>query len=393
MYSYLKTLVQWRRFIIMSGVAALAIAAVVSVLLPKWFTATTSIFPPEPKGSLSPYAQILQSLQTPLFGPTAIGARPGTIYIDILKSRTVGERVIDEFGYRKIYKSELTTDALDILRSHTFFSLLDNGLLIVSFEDRNAERAAQVTNRYITLLDEFNRELNVSRATKSKEFIAGQLKRHEQELRKAEEALQAFQEKNQAVEMDEQTRATIEIVADLTSEAVKLEIELELLRTYASTASEEYLSKKAHYDKLIQQLNKFKSDSTRTGDDRTQTYFPTLDRVPEISLTYARLLRDVTVGEKVYQLLVTEYEQARIEEARDTPTIQILDAASPPELRSRPKRKQIVLIGGFLGLAWGSLIAVFSAFLSGGSSQAGKLKELFAPVSHDLKRVFRRSRH
>jgi tyrosine-protein kinase Etk/Wzc len=392
MYAYLKTLVQWRRFIFLSGIAAAVIAAVISLLLPKWYTATTSIFPPETKASLSPYAQILQGLQSPLLGPMALGARPGTIYIDILKSRTVGERVIEEFGFKEIYKTDLITDALDMLSSHMSFSLFDNGLLIISFEDRNAERAARVTNRLVTILDEFNRQLNTGRAGRSRQFIEGQLERHKEELTQAEDKLKAFQEKNQAVEMDEQTRATIEIIGDLTSEAIKLEIELDVLKDYASTASEEYRTKKEHYDKLMEQLNKFKVDSSRTAGDITQSYFPTLDRVPQISMDYARLLRDVKVGEKVYQMLVTEYEQARIDEARDTPTIQILDSASPPELRSRPKRKRIVIIGGFLGVAWGGVIAIFSTFLSGGSSQADRLKELVSPVSHDLKRLFRRSR-
>lgn len=390
MYRYLATLIQWRKFILTSGVIAAVIAAIVSILLPKWYTASTSVFPPEPKSSISPYAQILQSLQTPILGPTAIGARPGTIYIDILKSRKVGERLIEKYGFMKIYGAGLMTDAIEVLQKHTSYSLLENGLLIISFEDRDPQRASEVTNDYVKLLDEFNRELNISRASKTKDFIAGQLERHETEMRAAEEALQKYQQENEAIELTQQTRAIIDIVAGLTGEAVKLEVELEILRNYTSKESEEYIRKKKNYDELVAQLNKFKVDSTRSDDDVIRSYFPTLDKVPEISLNYARLLRNVKVGEKVFELLVKEYEQARIEEARDTPTVQILDDATPPELKSRPKRKQIVIIGGILGLAWASVIALFAAFFAQEKSQTSEIRRLLDPMIQDVRKLFRR---
>lgn len=390
MYRYLTILIQRRKFIFTSGVAAAMIAVIVSVLLPKWYTASTSVFPPEPKSSFSPYAQILQSLQTPILGPTAIGGRPGTIYIDILKSRKVGERIIEKFNFMEIYKAGLMTDALEILQKHTSYSLLENGLLIVSFEDRKPERASDVTNEYVSLLDEFNRDLNVSRATKTKEFIETQLQRQGREMRADEDTLQRFQQKYQAIELTQQTRAIIDIVAGLTSEAVKLEVELEILRNFTSQESDEYIRKKKNYDELLDQLNKFKVDSTRTDDDVIRSYFPTLERVPEISLNYARLLRNVKVGEKVFELLVKEYEQSRIEEARDTPTVQILDRATPPELRSRPKRKQIVIIGGILGLAWASVFALFAAFFEQEESQTSEIRRLVDPMIQDARKLFRR---
>lgn len=390
MYRYLTALIQWRKFIFISGIVAAAVAVLVGLLLPKWYTASTSIFPPEPKSSISPYAQILQSLQTPILGPTAIGARPGTIYIDILKSRTVGERIIEKFDLMQLYGAGLMTDALDMLHKHTSYSLLENGLLIISFEDRDPERAAAVTNEYVQLLDEFNQHLNVSRASKTKEFVAEQLERHRKEMKTAEETLQQFQEENEAIELSQQTRATIDIVAELTGKAVSLESQLELMRSYASTESEEYTRKKREYDELLEQLNKFKVDSTRTEDDVVRSFFPTLDRVPEISLEYARLLRNVKVEEKVFEMLVKEYEQARIEEARDTPTVQILDTATPPELKSRPQRKMIVILGALLGFAWASVVALFATFISQEKSQAGRLRELLDPVIQDVRTLLRR---
>lgn len=385
-----RTIVQWRRFILAAGLITAAVAAVVSFLLPTWYTANTSVFPPETGGPMSGYAQLLQqTLQIPIVTPSAGGARPGTIYIDILLSRRVGEKLVEEFDLKNVYKTEFMTDAIEALHSHTFFSLLENGLLKVSFEDRSPERAAAIANRYVNLLDEFNRNLNVTRASRTREFVAGQLEIHEGKLREAEEDLRKFQEEHQALELGQQTTSAIDIVASLTAQAVAMEIDLDILQQYASQSSEEYIRKKKQYDEILGQLQKFKADSTRSDTDFVRSYFPSFDRLPELGLELARRLRRLKIEEAVYRLLVEEYQKARIEEARDTPTVQVLDTANPPELRSRPKRKMIVIFGGIVGLGWSTL---FSVFLSGWREdryKARALSGLFGPIGSDLKRTFR----
>jgi len=389
MFEYLKILVAWRRFIVAGGLAAAIIGVVVSLLLPKWYTASTSVFPPEPKTSASPFAQILQNLQAPILGPSALGTRPGTVYINILESRRVGEKIIEEFGFKKIYRCKLMKDALEELHSHTFLSLLDNGILQISFEDRDPERAAAVVKRYVELLDQFNRELNVSKAAATRKFVGEQLDIHRRMLTEAEERLKDFQQRHQTVELDAQTRAVIDIVSTLTSRAVALEIELAVLRKYASTESDEYVQKKANYDEVIAQLARFKSDTTSSPSD-VRSFFPSLERVPELSLQYARLLRDVKVEEKVYELLVAQYENARIEEARNTPTVQILDPAEVPEIRSRPRRKRIVVVSGFVGIAWASVLALATTLWREG--RGGPWREVLAPLGDDVARILRRRR-
>lgn len=387
----LKTIISWRKFVLASGLLTAAIAAVISILLPQWYTAHTSVFPPETRSSMSGYMQALQqSLQIPIFGPSAIGARPNTIYIDVLLSRRVGERLVEEFDLMSVYKTALMSETLDALHSHTFFSLLENGLLKVSFEDRDPERAAAITNRYIELLDEYNREANVTRASKTKEFVAKQIELHGEDLRQAEEALKEFQEDHETLMFDEQMTAAIEIVANLTAEAVALEIEMEILRHYTSQASEEYVRKKKEYDEILDQLTRFKADSARTEADLVRSYFPTFDAVPQVGLELARLMRRVKIEETVYRLLVEEYEKSRIEEARDTPTVQVLDRADVPERRSRPSRKLIVIIGGVLGLAWSSLFAVFLAVWREDEQRRRTVGELLNPFATDFGRIFRR---
>jgi tyrosine-protein kinase Etk/Wzc len=386
----LRTIVQWRRFILVSGLLTAVVTAGVSLMLPKWYTATTSIFPPDAGNTMSGIAQVLQqSLQIPILAPSAVGARPNTIYIDIALSRTIGERIIEEFDLKKTYNAQLMTDALGALRSHTTFSLLENGLLKVSFEDRDPERAAAVANRYVDLLDEFNRQLNIGRASKTREFVGEQLSLHERELREAEDELRTFQQTHEALQLDQQITSAIDLVASLTAEAVALEIDLDILDQYASRTSEEYVRKRKEFDEILAQLEKFKTDSVRGDSDPIRSYFPAFDRLPEVTLEFARRVRRVKTEEAVYRLLVEEYEKARIEEARDTPTIQVLDRATVPELRSRPRRTVLVLLGGILGLGWSTLFALFLTVWREDAHGTRAALGVFRPIASDASRLFR----
>ena len=170
----LRTLAERWKFILVSGLLTAAVMGAVSFMLPQWYRAQTSIFPPEDQAAF-PFADIMQSLQVPIVGPSAVGANPATIYIDILQSRTVGERIVNEFNLKEVYGTEMMFEALDELHSHTSYSLLENGLLLVEYEDKDPQRAAAIANRNVELLDEFNRELSIGRAQKTREFVGRQL--------------------------------------------------------------------------------------------------------------------------------------------------------------------------------------------------------------------------
>ncbi len=389
----LRTIIQWRKLILASGFLTALLAAGVSLLLPKWYTATTSVFPPDAGGGASGIAQLIQqNLQIPILAPNAVGARPNTVYIDIALSRRVGERIVDEFNLKEIYGKSLMTDAISALHAHTSFTLLENGLLKVSVEDRDPNRASTIANRYVELLDEFNRELNVTRASKTREFIGSQLELHERDLRAAEDSLRNFQETHEALQLDQQVTSAIDLVASLTAEAVAAEVDLDILRQYATPTSEEYVKQKKRYDEILNQLGKFKAKSARGENDDVRSFFPSFDKLPEVALEMARLLRRVKTEEAVYGLLIEEYEKARIEEARNTPTVQVLDAAAIPELRSRPRRALITLFGGIVGLGWSTLYALLVVGWRRDSSRFKSLTEVFNPVVSDLKRVFGRKK-
>jgi capsule polysaccharide export protein KpsE/RkpR len=335
------------------------------------------------------YAQLVQQLSAPLLGPVASGAAPETIYVEMLKSRTLGEQIIDEFGLMKAYKADRIEEALDGFHSHFAFNLLDNGLLIFSFEDRDPERAAQITNRMTELLDQITRDLKIGRAARTRTFVEEQVKEREELLAAAETELKEFQQTHNTVDIDEQLRSAMDLITELSARAIALETEMQIMEHYTSTSSEEYQRKQTEYREVVRQLTKLKSHGE--GDkDMVRSFIPTLDEVPEVALQYIRLRRAVEVQTAVYTMLINEYEKARIEEARDTPPIQVLDPAQAPTIRSRPQRKLVVLAGAMLGLGWATVIALVGAMWREGRGNAGIAREVLQPVVDDFRRLRRR---
>jgi len=313
-----------------------------------------------------------------------------TVHIDMMKSRHIGEQLIDEFELKGVFGAVLIEDALKTLRAHSRFALMENGVVIISFEDKDPVRAAAVANRYVELLDDFYLELNVTRAAKTVEFIKGQLEERKRILAEAEWSLKQFQERNQALELEEQLRAAMTIVTDLTVEAIALETELQILQHYTSPTSDEYLQKRREYEAVLSQLEKLKLNQAEDEDDLLRAYIPTLEEIPELALELFRLKRKVEIETAVYTMLLKEYEKSRIEEARDTPTIQVMDRASVPNLRSRPRRKAFVMMGAAAGLAWSSLFALFVAAWRENREKSKVFTEVFDPIRNDISRVFRR---
>jgi len=365
------------------------VMAGVSFILPSWYTATTTLFPPEPT-QMMPYAALAQQLSAPLLGPVAAGAAPGTIYVEMLKSRTVTEKVIAEFDLMKLYKSQRIEDAIEELHSHLGFTLLDNGLLIMTVEDRDRERAAKIANRMVELLDETTRGLKETRAGRTKDFVFRQLQEREVLLAQAETDLKDFQQKYNAVDLDEQLRSAMDIVTSLSSRAIAIETEMQIMAHYTSVNSEEYQRKKTEYNEVVGQLRKLKAHPKSSDEDLVRSFIPTLRDVPDVALQYVRLRRAVEVQNTVYTMLINEHEKARIEEARDTPVVQVLDAARTPNLSSRPKRKLLVVIGGMLGLGWSCVLALFRTAWHEDRGHAAVVRELTRPVADDLARLRRR---
>jgi uncharacterized protein involved in exopolysaccharide biosynthesis len=331
---YLGVLWSHRRLIVLQTLAVMVVTAVVVLLLPSWYRSRTETLPPsETEGGVS-LASLLAGVKVPGIEV------PGTttqndLYIAILRSRWVGERVVRQFKLMDVYHAKTMEDAVKLLHKHSTFGETDEGTLVVTVEDKNRERSAALANAFITYLDLFNREHRTTRGKAMRMFVERRLAETGDSLRLAEETLTAYQQLHKGAALAPDVAGAAEASARLIAERMSLAVNLDALRAAMSATSPQVQEARTQLAALDRQLA----------------------RLPGVGLELARHYRRVKIQEQLYALLTAQYEEARINEARDTPTVDVLDLATPPSRRSRPRRTTTVLTAGALAAVWGVVLS------------------------------------
>jgi uncharacterized protein involved in exopolysaccharide biosynthesis len=360
-YNYLAILVAYRRFIFLNLVGVCLIVALLSFLLPSWYRATTTVLPPGGEAALGLGAATSLLGAAPGFATSLslpFMATPSDIVAVILKSRAVGEVVIKEEKLMEVYRTESIEKALRELFSRVKVTVTAEGLISLSYEDRDRVRAADVANRFIEQSDRISRETSASQAKSARIFIEQRLSQTKEELARSEENLKRFQEENKTILLDDQTRASIEKGAELKARMVSSEIELNVLSKTMSPSHPRIKSLRSEVDETKRQLEILERGRDEEDPEGKTVLDVPFSQVPSLSLKLARLIREVKIQEGVFELLTQQHEQYKIQETKDTPTLQVLDRAVPPERRARPKRALLVGLSGLLSL-FASVVFIF----------------------------------
>ena len=360
-YNYLAILVAYRRFIFLNLVGVCLIVALLSFLLPSWYRATTTVLPPGGEAALGLGAATSLLGAAPGFATSLslpFMATPSDIVAVILKSRAVGEVVIKEEKLMEVYRTESIEKALRELFSRVKVTVTAEGLISLSYEDRDRVRAADVANRFIEQSDRISRETSASQAKSARIFIEQRLSQTKEELARSEENLKRFQEENKTILLDDQTRASIEKGAELKARMVSSEIELNVLSKTLSPSHPRIKSLRSEVDETKRQLEILERGRDEEDPEGKTVLDVPFSQVPSLSLKLARLIREVKIQEGVFELLTQQHEQYKIQETKDTPTLQVLDRAVPPERRARPKRALLVGLSGLLSL-FASVVFIF----------------------------------
>jgi len=319
-----------RRPVFLMTLAGTAIALIVAFLLPPWFKATGSLLPPSEEDTSFSVTRLLRGVAVPGVSlPTQ--ASPADVFKAVLESRRVNAEIVERFDLKKRYKKKYTDEAIKELGKHASFKLNESGTLSLSVEDKDPRRAAEMLNTYIELLDEFNREVRMTKGKRTREFVENRLEETKQDLMAAENKLTQYQMKNKTIALSPEMSSAIETAAKIYAQRVALQVRLGVVRSYSRGETDEER-------RIMDQLAQL---------DRQ------LGELPETGLELARMVREVKTQEQVYILLTAQYEEARIDEARDVVTVDVLDYGVPPERKSRPKRSVIGLIGMLVSLAVG----------------------------------------
>ncbi|MBI5491857.1 MAG: hypothetical protein HY893_02865 [Deltaproteobacteria bacterium] len=354
---YLRVLFRRRYLIGAVTLASLIISVIVSLLLPRQYASTTSVLPPQSGSSIG--IQALSQLQSGGIGSLSgiLGQKtPIDVWQGIIRSQTVYDSIIERFGLRELYGKNTMESARGALDGNVSISLTKEDILVIKVYDTDPARAAKMAEAFVEELDRHNRELVMTSGSRKRAFLEKRLVEAKVDLVRAEEAIKAFQGRNGAVKLDEQSRAIIEAYGTVKGELMAREIELNTLLTYAAPTNPKAELLRAEVEGLKGKLREI--ENGEAADGRGSGAFIPLKRFPELSLQFARLFRDAKVQETLYELLTQQLELARIDEANDTPTVQVLDHAKVPEQKAKPRRALIVLLSTFSG-AFASVIMAF----------------------------------
>jgi uncharacterized protein involved in exopolysaccharide biosynthesis len=349
---------------------AIVLSIVVALLIPKEYVSTARLMPPDSQsgGGLAMLASLsgqaaggISALAGDLLGMKTSGA----LFISVIHSRTAEDRIVQQFDLKKVYATRWDDSARKRLEHNTAVSEdRKSGVLTLSVTDRDPQRAAAIARSYIDQLDTLVAQLNTSSAHRERVFLEGRLSNIKADLEAAEKDFSQFASKNGAIDITAQGRAMLQSAAGLQGEMIAAESELEGLRQIYSDNNVRVRSTEARIAELRSQLSKLggKYDpgaASATSPDGSSgasgDSYPTLRQLPILGVPYADKYRTLKVEEAVFETLTKQYELAKVQEAKEIPSVKVLDAPDIPERKSFPPRTLIVAGCAMLALAFSVL--------------------------------------
>jgi tyrosine-protein kinase Etk/Wzc len=392
---YLKVLLKYRKLIVYNALIFTVVATIISLVLPQKFKTTARILPPSEEtdvfGALSSAGLSIPKLSRLARGGSLFsGSTPSDLIAVIMQSRTILEQVVKDNDLLKVYKVKKGIEpALKTLARATEIKVGEEGVIELTVIAKKPKLAADIANDYITKVDKFLKESNMSRGHNMRVFLEKRIEAADHDIQQASDSLRIFQEKNKVVSLDDETRAVIDQYAKLKSELLKREMELAISSDVSTEDNPYVLETKREIDNFKKQLNEIeigKGGSNGFGAGFAVAF----SKLPLVGQEYAQKLRDFKVQEEIFSLLQEQYEQAKILEARDTPNITVLDYARVPERRSFPKRKIIILFAFVLSLFGSALVAFGNEYwnrLQQNEQRVQDIRKIKETVSNDFQRI------
>jgi uncharacterized protein involved in exopolysaccharide biosynthesis len=364
----LRLLWAMRRFLGRCALVGLFATTLIAFLVPSEYESTARLMPPDqqPGGGLALMAMLgvgqnggsggLGSLATDLLGVKTTGA----MFIAVMHSRTAEDGIIQRFDLKKVYWTRLEESTRKRLEKNTeIFEDRKSGVITLIVTDHDAKRAAAMAGAYIEQLDALTAKLNTSAAHRERVFLEERLDKIKVDLESAEKDFSQFASKNATIDISAQGRAMLEGAASLQGQLIGTESQLEGLRQIYSDNNIRVRSTQARIAELRSQLQKLGGTSAGTvpsDQSTTDNAYPTLRQLPILGVPYADKFRQLKVDEAVYETLTKQFELAKVQEAKEIPSVKVLDQPDVPERKSFPPRTLIIILGTacsvLLGAAW-----------------------------------------
>jgi capsule polysaccharide export protein KpsE/RkpR len=363
--AHLAVLWQNRRFLARCAAVGFVFWSIVVFLIPVRYTSTTRLMPPDQTGA--GVASMLAALgkagsggDLGVIGSELLGIRTSSdLFVGVLRSRTIEEDLVNKFDLRKVYGTHRMESACQQLEERTdVMADRKSGIITIKVSDHNPQRAAEMAKEYIAGLDRIVVTLNTSSAHKERVFLEQRLAEVQQDLEASEKDFSEFASKHTTIDIKEQGKAMIGAAAELEGQLIAAQTELQGLRQIYTENNVRVRAVQARIDELQRQLQKLggKVESPQdAGSMQTEDMYPSIRRLPVLGVEYADLFRRGKIEEAVFETLTKQYEMAKVEEARETPSVKVLDEGDLPDRKSFPPRTLFVVLGVFLFVGVGSL--------------------------------------
>ena len=317
--------------------AAVILSVIYSLTLKNVYTAKATLLPPQ-KDSGGGAAALLASMGGGLAGLAGGLGGSADLYMGILKSRSVSDSVIKRLDLHTEFKSKNADDSRNRLQGLVKFQAGKDGIITITADYKDPAKAALLANTFIDELQKKSLQLNLTKASTERSFLEKRLIGVKQDLKAAEDEMRGFQEKNKTIKADSQAAAAIEGIARLKADIVTKEVQLAAMRYSMTDESPEVRGLLAGITRMKSQLGSMSGAGDGGG------VIPSAGSVPAIGVEYVRRLRELKTQEAMFEQLTKQYELAKINEARDSSSLQVLDEAVAPLRKSKPKRALIVIL-------------------------------------------------
>lgn len=364
----LRLLWERRQFFLRLAGSALTLFTLAAFLVPKEYVSTTRLMPPDQTNpGLAMLATAATAQASSNLGPglglaagDLLGLKSsGALFVGILTSRTVQDDLVSKFDLRQAYGVRRTVDARDDLGHNTDISEdRKSGIITIRVADRNPERAAAMAEEYVQELNRVVTQFNTSSAHRERVFLEERLEQVKQDLEYAEKGFSEFASKNTTVDLQAQSKAMVEAAATLEGQWITAQTELQGLKQTYTDNNVRVRGLQAKVDELHRQLLKLGGKFDPAGesiDAHDQLMYPSIRKLSLLGVSYADLYRSAKVQETIFVTLRQQYELAKVQEAKETPSVKVIDPPDVPEKKSFPPRFAIMFVGTTLSLLIGAV--------------------------------------
>ncbi len=332
---YLELFWAHRKWLLKAGLCAFFASIVIALLIPVRYLAVTRLMPPDSQSSSS--LGLLAAMSGRAGAANAFGGlagdllgikSSGALFVGLLSSDTIEDRLIEKFQLQKVYGDSKIEDARAQLGEHTGISEdRKSGIITIVVWDHDPKRAAAMADAYVTELDRLVAQLSTSSARRERVFLEERLKQVKADLDTAANNFSAFASKNTAIDIPAQGRAMVEAAATLQGELIASQAELSSLQQVYADTNVRVRAAQARVNELQKKLTEVGGSGTQDELANDKSMYPSIRRLPLLGVTYADLYRQTKIQETVYELLTQQYELAKVQEAKEIPSVKVLDPA------------------------------------------------------------------